>query len=201
MGNQLQELSKKSALHHPSVENSMESPSIRILDDTVVNQIAAGEVVERPVSVVKELVENAVDAHADQITVSLTNGGKSLLEVIDNGVGMGKHDALLAVERFGTSKVRSVDDLQSISTHGFRGEALPSIASVSRFQLSSMRAMQSGNIGSEVEAQDAGVEISITGGKLRDVVEKQMNSPRCFRRKSHPQQKTADLQQVLILTP
>lgn len=152
----------------------MESPAIRILDDNVVNQIAAGEVVERPVSVVKELVENAIDAHADQITVSLTNGGKSLLEVIDNGVGMGKHDALLAVERFGTSKVRSLDDLQSISTHGFRGEALPSIASVSRFQLSTMRAMQASKEGSDSAGDDAGVEISIAGGKLRDVVEKQM---------------------------
>ncbi len=156
------------------MEHSSEPPAIRILDDTVVNQIAAGEVVERPVSVVKELVENAVDARADQITVSLTNGGKSLLEVIDNGVGMGKHDALLAVERFGTSKVRSVDDLHAISTHGFRGEALPSIASVSRFQLSTMRARHLTTGEAASDQDNPGVEISIAGGKLKDVVEKKM---------------------------
>ena len=139
----------------------MSVPSdVRILDDTVVNQIAAGEVVERPASVVKELVENAIDAGADEVTVSLTRGGRSSIEVIDNGCGMGRDDALLAIERFGTSKIRSIEDLQRVGTLGFRGEALPSIASVSRFELSSRRA-----------DTQTGVQLRVSGGKLRDVAE------------------------------
>lgn len=133
--------------------------TIRILDDKVVNQIAAGEVVERPASVVKELVENSIDARATEITVAIANGGRTSIEVLDNGCGMSKDDALLAVERFGTSKIRSTDDLQEIATHGFRGEALPSIASVSKFRLFS--ATESGE----------GVQISIDGGTIRDVRE------------------------------
>jgi DNA mismatch repair protein MutL len=135
-------------------------PAVRILDDIVVNQIAAGEVVERPSSVVKELVENSIDAGATEVTVVITNGGRSSIEVVDNGCGMSKDDALLAIERFGTSKISSVGDLQSIATHGFRGEALPSIASVSKFRLST--AVRDGS---------SGVILTIDGGSLRDVAD------------------------------
>ncbi len=138
---------------------------VRILDDTVVNQIAAGEVVERPSSVVKELVENAIDAGASDVKVVLANGGRSGIEVIDNGAGMAKEDALLAIERFGTSKIRETEDLTHIATLGFRGEALPSIASVSRFGLHSR----------EAEDQSGfGVAIRIEGGKLRNVEEQSL---------------------------
>src|SRR6201997_2337278 len=108
---------------------------IRILSDQVANQIAAGEVVDRPASVVKELLENSLDAGATRIVVEVEAGGRKLIRISDNGIGMVRDDALLAFERHATSKIRSSDDLLSISTLGFRGEALPSIASISRLEM------------------------------------------------------------------
>jgi DNA mismatch repair protein MutL len=128
---------------------------IRILPDQVANQIAAGEVVDRPASVVKELLENALDAGATRIRVEIEAGGRKLIRIIDNGHGMNRDDALLAFERHATSKLRTADDLLSIATLGFRGEALPSIASVSRVLLET--AEQEGEAGSRIE---------IAGGKI-----------------------------------
>ncbi len=132
--------------------------AIRVLDEATANRIAAGEVVERPASVVKELVENALDAGATRITVRLIDAGRRTIEVIDNGHGMAEQDAILAIERHATSKIRSADDIDDIATLGFRGEALPSIAAVSRFELLTRRA-----------EDDAGTRIRIEGGALRDV--------------------------------
>ncbi|MDD4018479.1 MAG: DNA mismatch repair endonuclease MutL [Kiritimatiellae bacterium] len=133
---------------------------VRLLPIHVANKIAAGEVVERPASVVKELLENAIDAGASRIDVTVTAGGRKLIEVRDNGCGMGRDDALLSIERQATSKIRDVDDIEQIDTLGFRGEAIPSIASVSRFLLKTRR-----------QESEAGTELSVTGGSLQDVRE------------------------------
>ena len=137
-----------------------ESSSVRILPEDVANKIAAGEVVERPASVVKELVENALDAGARRVTVRLVAAGRRLIEVLDNGHGMSEQNALLAIERHATSKIRSAEDLEDIRTMGFRGEALASIASVSRFELITRRAKD-----------EAATRLRIDGGILRGVEE------------------------------
>src|SRR5208283_162783 len=128
---------------------------IRILPDQVANQIAAGEVVDRPASVVKELLENALDAGASRIRVEVEAGGRRLIRITDDGSGMSRDDAMLAFERHATSKLRDVKDLLSISTLGFRGEALPSIASVSRLLLETRSAEET-----------TGARVEIAGGKM-----------------------------------
>ena len=113
--------------------------NIQVLDDHTINQIAAGEVIERPASVVKELVENALDAKAKNIWIRVEEGGTALVIVRDDGEGMDQDDAVLAFKKHSTSKIRSFDDLQNVSTSGFRGEALPSIASVSRLRITTCK--------------------------------------------------------------
>lgn len=131
---------------------------IKILPSDISNKIAAGEVVERPASVVKELVENAIDAGSTNINVEIRAGGKRLISVSDNGVGMSRGDATIAIERHATSKISSVEDLEAIQTFGFRGEALPSIASVSQFEL----------LTRTVDALE-GTKIAVEGGVVRPV--------------------------------
>src|SRR5215831_12619632 len=133
---------------------------IRLLPEHVANQIAAGEVIERPASVVKELVENALDAGATRVAVDIQAGGRSLIRVTDDGIGMSRDDALLSLERHATSKIQRAEDLASIATMGFRGEALPSIASVSRFILTTRE---------RDSASPEGTQIIISGGKIHEV--------------------------------
>jgi len=134
------------------------SQRIAILPETITNKIAAGEVVERPASVIKELLENSLDAGATDISVEITAGGRRLVRITDNGHGMSREDALLSLERHATSKIRTDSDLDGILTLGFRGEALPSIASVSRFRLATR----------ETDSLE-GTEIVVEGGRVRDV--------------------------------
>ncbi len=134
------------------------SQRITILPETLTNKIAAGEVVERPASVIKELIENSLDAGATDISVEIAGGGRRRIRITDNGHGMSREDALLSLERHATSKIRVDSDLDTIQTLGFRGEALPSIASVSRFSLATR----------ETGAPE-GTEITVEGGRVRDV--------------------------------
>jgi DNA mismatch repair protein MutL len=131
---------------------------IRILSDNLANQIAAGEVVERPASVIKELIENSIDAGATRITIDIELGGRRLMKVSDNGEGMTRDDAILAFERHATSKIKEPDDLGRIGTLGFRGEALASIASVSKVELTT-----------KIDEALAATLVQIEGGRLIDV--------------------------------
>jgi DNA mismatch repair protein MutL len=131
-----------------------------MLPDHVINKIAAGEVIERPASVMKELVENALDAGATQVDVEVVQGGMQLIAVSDNGSGMGRDDALLSIERHATSKIRTAEQVEAVSTLGFRGEALSSISAVSRFTLITRPAEEL-----------SGTEIHVSGGKLQDVLD------------------------------
>lgn len=133
---------------------------IKVLSDDTINKIAAGEVIERPASIVKELVENSLDAGAKQIDVEVKSGGKTLIRVSDDGCGMDKDDAVLSFERHATSKINTADDLETINSLGFRGEALPSIASISKVELITRS-----------KAMDSAVKIRIEGGKMLEVKE------------------------------
>jgi len=150
-------IGKPPATSLTSDENLSNDSRIRLLDPHTINQIAAGEVVERPASVVKELVENAIDAGASRIVVELADAGRTLIRISDDGVGMTEAEARMALQRHATSKITSADDLLSVGTLGFRGEAVPSIASVSRFTLST-------------GTDDSGrVSISVEGGSVQSV--------------------------------
>jgi len=145
---------------------------IRVLSDQVANQIAAGEVVDRPASVVKELLENALDAGANRIRIEVEAGGRKLIRIADDGCGMNRDDALLAFERHATSKLRSADDLLAIATLGFRGEALPSIASVARVTLETATGSAAdGERFAGANPAAVGTRIQIAGGKILDVAD------------------------------
>jgi DNA mismatch repair protein MutL len=133
---------------------------IKVLSEDTINKIAAGEVIERPASVVKELVENSIDAGASEVIIEVTAGGKNLIRVTDNGIGMDKEDAVLAFSRHATSKINSAEDLFKINTLGFRGEALPSIAGISETELIT-----------RAKEKDSAVKIQINGGKFIEVKE------------------------------
>ena len=131
------------------------SDIIRLLPDSVANQIAAGEVIQRPASVIKELVENSVDAGASDIKIIIKDAGKTLIQVIDNGIGMSETDVRMAFERHATSKIRNADDLFSLSTMGFRGEALPSICAISEVE-----------VRTRPEGEQMGTRLVILGSKV-----------------------------------
>src|SRR5215475_10717732 len=133
---------------------------IHVLSENVANKIAAGEVVERPAAVVKELLENSLDAGANRIRINVEAGGKKLIQIVDDGCGMVRDDALLAFERHATSKIKNAEDLLSVATLGFRGEALPSIASVCRLRLETC-----------APEEASGTIIEINGGKIYKVEE------------------------------
>jgi DNA mismatch repair protein MutL len=133
------------------------SDIIRLLPDSVANQIAAGEVIQRPASLVKELLENAIDAGSTEIKVNIKDAGRSLVQVIDNGCGMSETDARLSFERHATSKISEANDLYAIRTMGFRGEALASIAAVSQVELKTRRA-----------EDELGTHILINGSQLEE---------------------------------
>lgn len=131
------------------------SDIIRLLPDSVANQIAAGEVIQRPASAIKELVENAIDAGATEISIVVKDAGKTIIQVIDNGTGMSETDARMAFERHATSKIRSADDLFSLHTMGFRGEALPSICAISEV-----------DIKTKTNESNLGTHLIISGSKV-----------------------------------
>ena len=133
---------------------------IRILTENVASKIAAGEVVERPASVVRELMDNSIDAGSDRVFVKIRKGGKGLIRVSDNGGGMNRDDLLLCIERHATSKIREADDLLSVETLGFRGEALPSISAVSKMEITS-RPMD----------QLVGYRLTLAGGRMKSIDE------------------------------
>jgi DNA mismatch repair protein MutL len=133
-------------------------PQIKILPPDLRNKIAAGEVIERPASVVKELIENSIDAESTDIRIDILYGGKRLIRVLDNGMGMDKEDALLCFERHATSKLATEDDLFNIKTMGFRGEALPSIASVSKVK-----------IVTGIKGFRSGISLEIIGGEVKEI--------------------------------
>jgi DNA mismatch repair protein MutL len=145
-------------------------PRIEILNDTLASQVAAGEVVERPASIVKELVENSLDADAEHVTVEIQRGGTAMVKVSDDGVGMSRDDALLSLERHATSKLKRSEQLASIMTLGFRGEAVPSIASVSQFRIITRE--KGAVVGTEIQVMGGSVkEVRDAGGAVGTVVE------------------------------
>jgi DNA mismatch repair protein MutL len=146
-------------------------PQIHLLSPRLANQIAAGEVVERPASVIKELLENSLDAGATQLDVEVEAGGVKLIRVRDNGCGIGRDDLALALARHATSKIRDLDDLEAVATLGFRGEALASISSVSRLQLTSCTADQDNAWAVKAEGRDMETDMSPAAHPLGTSVE------------------------------